>query len=386
MNSKDRVQAAIDRKPVDRTPLGLFAADWDIVERVLGRPTYVRNKIRTQLALWEGRRAEVAESLKLDTVEFYRKIDCADLILPKEAQLLPPVDYEPNPPRRIADDKWEDKEGRIYQAVELTNEIQCIHDPMQGHYNFRVEDFPVPEEVAPPHPSIFEAFDYVQEQLGEDRYLASPSGGIVAGGVMAMMESLGGIEHGLTMYATQPEVVVAYNRRSLAIQNARDPFYIRKGSPGVIIEEDTAGTNAPLVSPKMFREMVLPFFRERIAHIKQFTPQVILHNCGRNIPLMEWFIEAGVDCYQSLQTTAGMEIGMLKQRFGDRLCFWGGLAVETLIDGEPADVRREVRTAMERESPGGGFIFGPSHSIAKGVKYDNFRTMLDEFVKLRDQF
>jgi uroporphyrinogen decarboxylase len=269
--------------------------------------------------------------------------------------------------------------------VELTNEIQCVHDPMWGEHRFRAEDFPAEAEVRPPHPSVFEVFDYVQERLGGERYLASPSGGITGGGVMAL-ESLGGIEHGLTMYALQPEVIVAFNRRSLAVQNALDPFYIRSGSPGVIIEEDTAGTNAPLVSPKMFREMVFPFFRQRVEHIKQFAPQVIFHNCGQNMPLMEMFIEAGVDCYQSLQTTAGMEIGLLKQRFGDRLCFWGGMAVETLIEGQPGDVRRQVRTAMERGAPGGGFIFGPSHSIAKGAKYENFMTMLDEFVKLRDKF
>ncbi|MBN1396163.1 MAG: hypothetical protein JW959_14165 [Pirellulales bacterium] len=384
MNSKQRVQAAIARKPVDKVPLGFFAVDYDTVERVLGRPTYVRNKIAIQIALWEGRREEVAESLKADTVEFYRKIDCADLLLPKEALLLPPKDYVPDPPKKIAPDKWEDRRGCIYQAVELTNEIQCIFDPMAGKRQFRAEDFEGFPEVHPPDPSVFEAFDYLQEQLGRDRYIASPSGGITGGGVVAM-ESLGGIEQGLFLYASQPEVIAAFNRRTAAVQDALDQYYIRGECPGVIIEEDTAGTRAPLISPKMFRELVFPFFRQRVQHIKRFVPQVILHNCGQNMPLMEMFIEAGVACYQSLQTTAGMEIGLLKERFGDRLCFWGGMPVETLITGTPDDVRRDVRTALRRGAPGGGFIFGPSHSVAKGTKYENFMTMLDEFVELRDK-
>jgi len=104
------------------------------------------------------------------------------------------------------------------------------------------------------------------------------------------------------------------------------------------------------------------------------------------------FIEAGVDCYQSLQSTAGMEVGLLKERYGDHLCFWGGVGVEKLIDGTPEDVRDDVRTAMERGASGGGggggggFILGPSHSIAKNTKYENFRAMLDEFDRLRDKF
>ena len=99
MNGKERVQAAVAREPVDYVPLGLYTVDYDTVERVIGRPTYVRNKIAIKLALWEGRRDEVAQSIKEDTVAFYRKIDCADLILPKEAPFLPPRDYCPDPPQ-----------------------------------------------------------------------------------------------------------------------------------------------------------------------------------------------------------------------------------------------------------------------------------------------
>jgi len=380
VNSKERVKAAIAREPVDRVPLGFYAVDYDTVEKVIGRPTYVRNKVGIQLALWDGRREEVAESLKNDNVEFYRKIDCADIILPKEPQLLPPKDYDPDPPRKIADDRWEDRNGRVYQAVWEVNEIQCVHDPSEGNREFQVQDFEAPIEVEAPDPSVFEVLDYVIEMLGEERYVAGTTGGITA------LTRLGGAESGLAMYALQPEVVLAANRRSVALQNAMDEYYIRKKVPGVLMEQDMAGTNAPLVSPEMFRDLCLPFLRERIAHVKQFVPQVVFHNCGNNISLMDMFVDAGIDCYQSLQTTAGMEIGKLKQMFGDRLSFWGGVPVEALIAGTPDDVRAAVRTALERGAPGGGFILGPSHSVAKNTKYENFMAMIDEFVKLRDNY
>lgn len=380
MNSKERVQAAIARQPVDRVPLGFYAVDHDTIERVIGRPTYVRNKIETQIALWEGRRDEVAESLKKDTVEFYRRIDCADILLPKEAHALPPKGFAPDPPKKIAEDRWEDREGRIYQAARHANEIQCIHDPKAGQRAFRVEDFEGPVEVSPPDPSTFEALDYVIRELGQERYVAGMTGGVTA------LTLLGGTENGLVMHALQPEVVRAASRRSVAVQNRLDESYIRPGVPGVLMEQDTAGSNGPLVSPNMFREMCLPFLKERVQHVRRFAPQVIFHNCGNNIPLMEMFMECGIDCYQSLQTTAGMEVGLLKEMFGDRLCFWGGVPVEALIAGTPGDVRKAVRTAMERGAPGGGFILGPSHSIAKNTKYENFMAMLDEFVALRDKF
>jgi uroporphyrinogen-III decarboxylase len=97
-------------------------------------------------------------------------------------------------------------------------------------------------------------------------------------------------------------------------------------------------------------------------------------------------VEKVVDCYQSLQTTAGMEIGLLKAMFGDRVAFWGGVPVEPLVVGTLYEIGCAVRQAMERDAPGSGFILEPSHSIAYGTKYENFMAMLDEYVRLRDRF
>jgi uroporphyrinogen decarboxylase len=81
-----------------------------------------------------------------------------------------------------------------------------------------------------------------------------------------------------------------------------------------------------------------------------------------------------------------MELSGLKRDFGDRLTFWGGIALEVLLTGTPEDCRAMVRRTLERCAPGGGFILGPSHSIAKGTPYDNFMAVLDEYVRLRDRF
>ena len=114
--------------------------------------------------------------------------------------------------------------------------------------------------------------------------------------------------------------------------------------------------------------------------------QVLLHNCGNTLPMMPMFIEAGVQCYQSLQSIPEMELDSLKDDFGKNLTFWGGIAVEILIQGTPGEVRQNVRQAMERGAPGGGFILGPSHSVAHNVQYDNFMAMLDEYNRLKEAY
>jgi len=379
MTGRERVRATIARQQADAVPMGFYCADYDTVERVLGRKTYVRNKVAIQLALWQGRRDEVAESVKKDTVEFYRKIDCVDIVLPKEAITLPPKDYEPLGVETIGENQYRTSDGRVWKAVPHVNEIGCVHDPRPKQTDFTPEEFAQPLPVVPPDPSCFEAVDYLIAQLGQERYIPSmpPTTALVM---------LGGTENGLMQYLLAPEAVHAAARRQANHQDALDPYNIRPGCAGVMFDNDMAGSNGPLISPAMFRQMCLPYFKQRVAHVKTFRDQLILHNCGNNLPLMDMFVEAGVDCYQSLQTTAGMEVGLLKEKFGGRMCFWGGVAVEKLIGGTPQDVRKEVRTAMERGAPGGGFILGPSHSVAKNTKYENFMALLDEYVKLRDKY
>ena len=382
MNSKERVRAAIAGEPVDKIPLGLYVVDCDTIEKVIGRKTYVRDKIGQRIAFWEGRRDEVVESCQKDTFEFFNKIDCVDLITFKEGLLVPPKDYEPDPPKKIDDDTWKDRDGRIFQASRISNELVCVKDPTEKDIDtFTPETFPVPDEsdIPPPDPSIFEVCDYIVKHLGKDRYIAGSSGGIAA------FTLVGGQKTGLMMYALKPEVVQAANRRNVIVQNARDRYFIRPGQDGVLLEQDIGCTTSPLISPDQFRINCFPFLKERVEHIKQFGQQVILHNCGNNRPLMDMFIKAGIQAYQSLQTNAGMEIGSLQEKFGHGMVFWGGIALENLVQGTTEDIRKNVRESMTKGARARGFILGPSHSIAYGTKYDNFMAMLDEYQKLADR-
>jgi len=377
MNAKERVRALIEGRPADKVPLGFYVVDCDTVSRVIGRKTYVRDKIAAQIAFWEGRRDEVVESYKKDTVEFYRKIDCADIITFKEAPLVPPRDYEPPRVRRLDEDTWQDERGRVFRAARNTNDMTCVHDPARpGPEEFSEGMFDGVPEVSPPDPSIFEACDYIVEQLGSERYIAGFSGGITA------LTLLGGMDTGLMLYALKPGVVEAASRQQVAVQGLLDRYYVRPGQDGVLWEQDMASSKGPLISPQMFRAHCLPFMKQRARQLKARGQQVLLHNCGNNVALMEMFIEAGVQCYQSIQSIPEMDIVRLAERFGDRIALWGGVPVELLIGGTPGQVRRAVRRVMERCKPAGRFILGPSHSVAYGTRYENFMAMLEEYDRL----
>ena len=120
--------------------------------------------------------------------------------------------------------------------------------------------------------------------------------------------------------------------------------------------------------------------------MKRRGQYVVKHACGNNWQLLDSFVDIGFDCYQSIQQSATMDLEGVMRHYGDRLCLWGGVPVEHLVGGTPTEVRSDVRRAVEvaRSVRGGaGYIFGSTHSIAVGTKYDNFMAMVDEFEKVR---
>ncbi|MFH2068595.1 MAG: uroporphyrinogen decarboxylase family protein [Candidatus Omnitrophota bacterium] len=383
MNSKERVCACIGRKDIDAVPLGFYLVDCDTISRVLGRPTFVKNNAATQIAFWEGRRDEVVETMKRDIVEFYRKIDLCDLITWKEACTVPPKNYTPQPPKKISDECWEDKEGRIFKLSKISNEIVCVQDPTASEKRWTPEDFKDQPPDNPPDLTSLEVYDYLVEQLGKERYIAGMSAGV------SPMVYLGGQENGLVAYLNNPDLVRAAIRYTAESQNLADKYYLRPGISGVFIEFDFCDTQGPLISPALWREFCYPGLKNRIDNIKKvfgLNTQILFHSCGNTRKLLDQFADAGVQVYQSIQNISAMRVGDLKREFGNKLVFWGGIPVEELISGTPETVRKSVRRTMEECAPGGGFILGPSHSIAYGTKYDNFMAMLDEFNNLRFNF
>ncbi len=95
------------------------------------------------------------------------------------------------------------------------------------------------------------------------------------------------------------------------------------------------------------------------------------------IPL---FREAGFDILNPVQVSAaGMDPSVLKERFGDQLCFWGGGVdtQSTLPFGTPQDVERQVSERIRLFGKGGGYVFNPIHNIQAGVPVENILAMFD---------
>lgn len=377
MTGKERVQAVLRGEETDAIPYGEYAIDSDTVERVLGHETYLRAKAKTQIALWEGRRDEVVQSLKEDIIALYEKLDCLDIVnlMSEACGLVPPKDYVPLRPKKIREDTWEDSQGRVYKFSPVTRDITMVHDPMLWEREYEPEDFPL-YDILPPDESQFEVIDHVIGKFRDEKYIIGYAGR-EAGFVL-----LGGMERGLTEYLSNPEGVQAAIDQATALGNQEDAYFIRPGQDAVFWGQDFAYNSGPLMAPKLFNEMVLPSVKQRVENAKSHGVAVFKHCCGNTKDLRDFFLEAGYDCYQSLQKQAGMDLRQLRQLYGNRMCLWGGIDVANLIGGSREQVRQETMEAIEIARQG-GVILGSSHSIATGCNYDNVMTMMETIANHR---
>ena len=96
--------------------------------------------------------------------------------------------------------------------------------------------------------------------------------------------------------------------------------------------------------------------------------------------LLPELIDAGLDCFNTVQTDAANMDGMeLKKKFGEHITFWGGGVdtQRTLPFGTPDQIRAEVRERLQIFGPGGGFVFQQVHNILADVPPENVLAMLE---------
>ena len=147
----------------------------------------------------------------------------------------------------------------------------------------------------------------------------------------------------------------------------------------MMLGDDFAGQDRLLMSPRTWRKLIKPRLKELfdLMHSKS-QARLFLHSCGSVREVIPDLIEIGLDILNPVQVSAaGMDSPELKREFGSDLVFWGG-GVDTqrvLPYGTPEEVRIEVRRRLEDFMPGGGFVFNPVHNIQGDVPAENLMAM-----------
>ena len=157
-----------------------------------------------------------------------------------------------------------------------------------------------------------------------------------------------GMENALVQMLAAPEMFKAVTKRIVDFYlKANEIFFeATKGYlDAVLIGNDFGAQTGLIVSTENVREFALPGARQFVDQAHGYYLKVIHHSCGSIYEIIPDLIEIGVDAIHPIQAlAANMDAARLKENFGKRVSFVGGIDVQhLLVDGSPDEIRNKVR-------------------------------------------
>lgn len=375
MNSRQRLQMALNHKEPDRIPYDFGATVLTSISQ------FGYTKLRKYLDLPQVK-PNVVDILQQvvsidEDMRTMLKCDIRD-VAPRSSATSQIIIKDDMPEYTYFYDEWGigwkmPKEGGLYYDM--------FSHPLAGNITKSdIDKYPWPD------PTDRARFVGIQERA---KYAAEvEQQGVILGGlsagIMEMVAWMRGFADYFADFGNNEEILGYFLDKIVELKIAYWEIALREAgdyADAVVEADDMAGQRGMLMSPASYRRIVKPRHKKLLDFIHSHTKaKVFFHSCGSVRKVIPDFIDIGVDILNPVQVNAvGMDSAELKREFGKDITFWGG-GVDTQgvfgnggvnIQGVKDDVKRHI----EDFAPGGGFVFAAIHNIQANVPPENIMAM-----------
>lgn len=268
-------------------------------------------------------------------------------------------------------DEW----GCVWGRTEMKNMGQVIEHPLNNWSDLDHFRWPNPDD-----PSLYDGMEERLQGAG-DRF-------VMTGLFMVLFErlhALRGFQNTLEdLYLERENIemladrIVEYDLRVFENIAARLPGAI----DGIQFTDDWGTELNSFISPALFDALFKPRYRRIFDACHANDWSIILHSCGKVDPLLESWIDVGLDAV-NLQQPRVFDIEGVGRQFAGRICFSSLCDIQhTLPFKGKAEIEEEAALLLKHwTTPQGGFIlsdYGDGEAI--GVAEEKKRWMLDAFL------
>ncbi|MCM8901353.1 hypothetical protein KVG29_08980 [Caldicoprobacter algeriensis] len=273
---------------------------------------------------------------------------------------------------------WKEKEKRIYQLAEYmvevysTLEYSSIPDFVLGDASeFWNEGGPLPEETKL-------LIKYLRKLVGDNYMIHYHGDGTFA------------IPDGNEMY--EFAYAIADNREAVKGKAAkmaetaieRNKRLAEVGVDCLILCSDYCYNSGPFLSPAMFEEFIQPYLYKIIDEARKLGLYTIKHTDGNIMPILDQLVECRPHALHSLDPQAGVDIKVVKELVGDKVCLCGNVNCALMQTGTDEEVIQSAEYALTYGKPGGGYIFCTSNVPFKGLPPERYKLILDVWRRMRE--
>ena len=207
---------------------------------------------------------------------------------------------------------------------------------------------------------------------------AQAEGALVMGripGGWDMARELMGEENACLAYYTQPELM--HDLIATLTETAVKVFErITEKSLTIdqlFVHEDLAGKSGPLVGPGQVKQFIAPYYRRVWDLLAGRGTRIFNMDSDGNVgPVIDAFLDAGVNVMHPMEPAAGMDVVELRRKYGNRLAMLGGIDKHVLRRSKE-EIRRELEYKLQPLMQQGGMAFGLDHRVPNGTSLENYR-------------
>ncbi|MFH1266300.1 MAG: uroporphyrinogen decarboxylase family protein [Planctomycetota bacterium] len=335
MNSRERVIAAFERRQPDRVPFFECVIDERVMDALLPGCNY------HQFNEWIGMdiASQNRSSWSRENVDF--------------------IDEE----KGLFRDKW-----GVIRAFGPESTPAPIEGPIK-----RPEDL---KTYTPPDPNADDVLGSIPELV--ERYKGKKAVTGICRDAFFNPAFLRGTSQFLMDMVENPKLVHELIEVCLSYDIPAMQRMVAAGMDIVVFGDDYGDKNSTLMSPKHFREFVLPGLKRCVDAAHEAGAYVMKHTDGNIMGVIDMIVETGIDALNTIVPQAGMDFGLIKEKYGDRIAIVGNIDCGYLLSQAPVEEVREVtRRTIEIAAPGGGYCLSSSNSIHSSVKPENLMAMVE---------
>lgn len=230
-----------------------------------------------------------------------------------------------------------------------------------------IEQYPLPDYDADYR------YTHLDAELASIRARGLASVAFMAMTIFETAWQIRGLERLITDMVAGEDTAACLLDRITALSVCRARRFAEAGVDVIHIGDDIGMQDRMFMSPATWRTWLKPRLARVIAAARAVNPDVVFfyHSDGFVEPVIPELSEIGINALNPLQPEC-MDPAVIKQRYGDRLAFWGSVGIQdTLPFGTPEQVAAEVKLRIETVGKGGGLYLSPTHVIAPEVPYAN---------------
>jgi uroporphyrinogen decarboxylase len=173
---------------------------------------------------------------------------------------------------------------------------------------------------------------------------------------------LRGMENMMVSFLAEPEAAREILHGIMDFQLGIAKHYLAVGVEVVFCGDDLGTQNGLLLSPSIVHEFLVPEYRRLFDLYRRHGVIICFHSCGHVTPLLEVFMDLGVDCLNPVQATAN-DLGEMRRRTQGRMALQGGISSGLIVSGPIAAIRDEVARCLWLLGRDGGYFCGPDQGM-----------------------